>query len=279
MALSTFDQVVSALAGGQKIPIGRDANFTPLTLAFHNQIDPASAGVWKGSPAAGSFASQATGLVVVTGGPTPTANTGCIPFDNPVDSGKTLYLGQAHFQCRQPGTLMIFDRIANWNTINTGSNTTTGLTVPASPDPRWYNGGVGVECWFETHVNNGTSRTLTLNYTNSAGVAARTSQTLTVPASEGASPMYRIGLAAGDRGIRSIQSATIAATGNANFAITLLKQIAVLPVSAGGNLYDFSQLGLPIIPVNCGLSMAFAPSSVSGAVQMDMSGILTLIEG
>jgi len=279
MAISSTDQLVSALGQAQRIPFGRDASYAPTTLAFTNMIDSTGGALWKGIPGVGvdaGFPNLATTLVTSA-----SANCGVIPFTDP-GVGNLLYLAQAHVQAARPGTLLIFDRIASWRTISNGANggMSGTLAVPNGPDPRNYSGGRGVELWAELMAAAGGSVTLTPTYTNAEGTSGRVGPGLTIPSGAQNRTMWRFGLAAGDRGVRSVQSINSSGTalGN-NVLVSLVRQIAAVPVGVSGQLFDFASLGLPNIPASAGLSLAFAPADTSGSVQMDVLGTLTIVEG
>jgi hypothetical protein len=79
-----------------------------------------------------------------------------------------------------------------------------------------------------------TATTLTASYTNDAGTAGRTSPAVTFGGTGFRAPpsLLPIPLAAGDRGVKSVETVTLAATtGTAgNFGITLLRFITIIPV-------------------------------------------------
>lgn len=280
MALSTMDAIVAALASGaQRLTFGRSNNYSPNHTAFINAW-VTGAGDWAGNPGVGVLSSVSSGLTNVVGGPAPTANFSGFQFSNPGGSNK-LYLAAVQAQANQPGLLMIYDRVSTYRTLGAGSTATTGLTVPADPDPRWYAGGRGVELWYEQFILNAFTVAATATYTNDAGTGSQVSPSLSVAANLNGLSMFRMPLAAGDVGVRSVQSVTISGGAPGNHSgLTLVKHIATLPVggAACADLFDFARLGLPEVAAAAGLAVAFAPQSAAGGV-VSFSGSLVVVEG
>jgi hypothetical protein len=97
-----------------------------------------------------------------------------------------------------------------------------------------YTSGVGVMASLEITTAVGTTATTaTVSYTNSAGVAGRTSPAVTFGGTNDrqASQVQLVPLQAGDVGVRSVESVTLAAsTGTAGaFGVTLFRPLAALP--------------------------------------------------
>ena len=143
-----------------------------------------------------------------------TSYAGQIPV--PPASGNTHL---AYFQCTssaQSGGVILADRL--WHNSGFTITLATAQTVNSVAWPaRDKNGatlGDGVYLGVEVSTATGAGvPTITVSYTNSAGVAGRTA-TNTVPtvATSAAGTFYPIGLAAGDVGVRSVQTLTLSAT-------------------------------------------------------------------
>lgn len=204
-------------------------------------------------------------------------------------SGDNWLVGVAGFS-GYSGMLILYDRLSHQGGLVGNVNTAQTTNLPTAALTR-YTSGSGLWAWMEVYDAIGsTSTTFTVSYTNEAGTAGRTSVasqgTLTTTSSPNS--MYPIPLQAGDRGIRSIESFTLAAsTGTAgNIGVTIAKPLAFLQtgnVSAnssfgrGGSRNFFSGLpGIPKIETDACLAWLFIPSS--GSVANDMRMALTMVE-
>lgn len=110
-----------------------------------------------------------------------------------------------------------------------------------------YTGGTGNQIWIEVQSDiGGASTTVTASYTNEAGTAGRT----TIARRLGSGPYnaahsaHQLPLQAGDLGVRSVQSVTLAATtGTAgDFAVVVYHPLAFL-IGRGTSQGPFGQLG------------------------------------
>lgn len=130
-------------------------------------------------------------------------------------------------------------------TVTTGQTTnlpTTALTR--------YTGGTGVMIGLVIYTQIGaTSTTVTVSYTNELGTSGRTSTATTfgnAPFRE-AGAMILIPLQAGDKGVRSVESVTVAGTtGTAgNFGVVLFKPLAMMPLNDfnGAHIVDAISTG------------------------------------
>lgn len=241
----------------------------------------AGAGTWhslwaaQGQPPAGANPAAISGVV-------PTKDTvGAIPFANPVAPALS-YLGRAFFASNIAQTLILYDRLWHGGPVSatsTAAQTVNGATVNRGPgiavpgSAALEPGSVGddVEVWVEvTTALGATAATLTVSYTNQAGVAGRTA-TLALPASAIVGRMSPIPLAAGDTGVRSIQSATLSATmGAGAFNLVLVRRVAEIssPVVNAGTVLDAFALGMPRIYNDaCIAMMVLAGATTTGNVQ------------
>lgn len=140
-----------------------------------------------------------------------TSYAGQIPFTNP-GSGNT-YLARFQGQATITGTLLLCDRL--WHNSGVVVTTTTAQTVnsvawPARDVAGSTNGnGVYVGLEISATVGTGTA-TPTISYTNQAGTSGKTgSMVVTYVASSLIGTFYPFSLAAGDTGVRSIQTVTL----------------------------------------------------------------------
>jgi len=110
---------------------------------------------------------------------------------------------------------------------------TTGLPTAALTR---HTSGEGVMAAVVIHTSVGTTATtFTVSYTNQAGTSGRTSTATQIGATNfnGLGTLLMIPLAAGDTGVRSVQSVTLAASTGAagNFGIVLFKPLAMMALN------------------------------------------------
>jgi hypothetical protein len=159
----------------------------------------------------GAFAPGTPGLAGRTTDGTTTTDAGCIPIWTPTGS---LYL--TGFDCAAGVVCQL--TLRDWLWINTGAvvTTTTGQTVNSVTLPaRDLNGSTNGEGIYAAILvttattNAGAVTNMTLTYTNSDGTGSRTATMASFPATAVAGTFVPFQLAAGDRGIRSIQTHTL----------------------------------------------------------------------
>lgn len=227
---------------------------------------------FAGIPGAGSFDTTLNGVALTS------PQNGEIPFTNPV-SGNTYLNKIIATQSGNAGLIFLADRL--WHN---GGYTITSTSAQNSTTPTWpardANGstnGEGVFLAVEVSAATGAGTpTITISYTNSAGTSGRTATNLdTTVASSIAGTFYRIGLQAGDLGVRSVQSLTLSATwtsGTINLvAYRLIGIVDNLAAGAGGSADTLSG-GLTRIYNNSVLfpffiSAASTSARVSGMAQ------------
>ena len=136
-----------------------------------------------------------------------TTYTGQIPFTNP-GSGNS-YLARFSGACNVAGTLLLCDRLwhnSGFTVTSTGSQTVNSVAWPARDRDGSTNGAdilIGAEV--STVMGAGTP-TWTMGYTNSAGTAGRSIVTAAQSATMAVGSFIPIQLAAGDVGVRSVQT-------------------------------------------------------------------------
>ena len=140
--------------------------------------------------------------------------------------------------------------------------------------------GTGLEIWIECYTATGaTAANITVQYTNSDGVAGRsTVPTAHIP-SMPANRMYRVPLQAGDTGVKSIQSVTLSGTtGAGSFGVTLLRKIAVTGTAIANVpvVNDFAALGMPLVQSGTALNAIHQATTTSSGIIL---GVLTFIDG
>lgn len=184
-ALAGFQPPVNILKVGAATTIGRF--YSPFYVA--------------GLP--GAATAPAPGL----SGEALTTYTGQIPFSNPV-SGNS-YLARFAGACNVAGTLLLCDRLwhnSGINVTSTGSQAISSVAWPAR-DRNGSTGGVDVLIGVEVRTVMGAGTpTWTMEYTNAAGTGGQTIVTAAQAATMAVGSFIPIQLAAGDTGVRSIQT-------------------------------------------------------------------------
>jgi len=266
------------------------ANVNGRQKQFYSKILPAAHVAQKyhtswactGYPGAGGWQTGASATPVTTNVDSNTA--GAFPLISPTSaSGQKPHLlafgaGQDTGATAMAGHILLVDRLADLGSIATVIGT-GAVTFPGGLAR--YADGEGVMASVEILSSTPSLSTVQISkYTNQDGTTNRVgavSDTLT------ATPLHRwvgsggsmfLGLAAGDRGIRSIEEITIGAVNAANFSIVLYKIISKIPCSVVGGWVerDFAiQIAdLPPFPVNASnysscLQWVFLPNAATAS--------------
>lgn len=184
-----------------------------------------------GNPGAGTWSATLNGANLVA------PVNGQLPFTDPV-SGSS-YLAAFSVMANATGMLVLADRLwVNHLTVNS-----TALQSPTQPtlearDAAGTTDGDGVMLAIETSAVAGAqAAAVTVTYTNQSGTTGRTANFVDAPtaATTLAGSMFRIGLQAGDTGVRSVtgvQFSTSWTTGTIN--LVAYRPLALLPIAAAG---------------------------------------------
>lgn len=197
--------------------------------------DSGSPGAWvPGAPGVNGWwtdASQATNAA----NPAGATQCGCWQLPNPASGG--YYLNQVGIAASVASMVELFDLL--W--YNTGLVVTTltaqAITMPATSIPaRDSAGTTNGEDWLAgiyvttATTNAGAIANTTMSYTNSEGTAGRTATMAAFPATAVIGTFVPFQLAAGDRGIRSIQSVTLGTSYVAGaISVMLYRTITCVP--------------------------------------------------
>lgn len=199
---------------------------------------------WSGSPVAGTYPGVALSAAVLNessqgamwhGG-------GVLPATKHVLNASALSTSSTGV----PGVLLLVDMLMYYPSINMAVSTEQVLdntvTLPRYPT------GEGVQAYLEaTAATGATASNTTITYTNSDGVGGRTlgaptanlvSASVTSIVHSGTAANSRgpfLPLAAGDRGVRSVESVRLSAsTGGGGAALVLCKPLLRLPITTFG---------------------------------------------
>lgn len=236
MAISTLDGLVAALPGQQN-----NGFKTGGTISAAGQFY--FAGVVGGQPAA-----LATPAALSANGTLyDNTSVGAWPFTNPAAQGN---LARVMASAPAITTVLLYDLLwaATWTATTTGAQAVTFPTVP-SRDVNGAANGDGVELWYLPWATIGAAAgTITVTYTNKAGVAGRVTSALTPVTAGVTGRAQQFTLQAGDIGVRSVQSVNSSATMTSGTpAIAMIRRLATIPLFTAnkGEVLDWAQLGFP----------------------------------
>jgi hypothetical protein len=197
-----------------------------------------------------------------------TSYAGQIPFSNP-GSGNT-YLARFQGMATIAGTLVLADRL--WHNSGITVTTTTAQTVNSAAwparDVSASTNGDGVRIGLEISTATGAgAATPTISYTDESGNAGSTgAMEVAYAASSIAGTFYPFTLAAGDTGVRSIQSVTLSVSMTSGTVhLVAYRELARLELTAANvsNAIDAITSGFPRLYDNTVPFIFFIPSTTT----------------
>lgn len=243
MTITNFDQLVQAIIG-YPVDANKDAVTAEAAAVRHS--------LWyaAGNPGAGS--APTGGLNGATFSSTSASVTGQLVVPADV-AGKTLYLHRWDAsQAANVACLEIYDRL--WGNVPVVTTTTSqAITSPTWParDAAGGSNGEQVRLFMEVSSatgNGGAITNTTCSYTNTASASGKTATIASFPATAVAGTWVPFTLAAGDSGVKSVQSVTLG-TSYVSGAIHMIaaRLIARIALPTATQVYDrdWQQLGLP----------------------------------
>ena len=266
MAITTLDGIVAGARPAQHI-----AKAASGTAAVGR---PMTTWALAGSPGAGAWNATLNGAVLDSSAG---LIAGGIPHFDPA-SGNA-YLARFTGNMSQQGKLLLLDRI--WHNGGIGITTLTpqAIVTPTWParcptdgvddTPATTGHGVMLAVEVETVTGAGVP-TITIDYTNSDGTAGRSATNIiaTVAASVAGST-YFIGLQAGDKGVRSVESFDLSATWTSGVihlvAYRLIAELE-LPGAYVGNAIDAVTGAMPRIYNGAVPYVVMVPTVAAAAV-------------
>lgn len=274
---------VYTVGGAPRGPVGRTVLHTysvsyikvggtmeAVGILHTHALSAGSPGAWApGSPGLAGRATNGTG----------TDDLGCLPIRTPPT-------GKAHLtRFTATGSVAHYAAIWDFLWVNSGitPTTTTAQTVTSAAfAPRDLDGtangrGVQIALLVSTATTNGAAvTTITVSYTNSAGVSGRTGTIPSFPATAQAGTIVPILLQSGDQGVRSIESITLGTSlgGGAVhlLAYTVLVEQPVTLANAGTGTLALSDPGLAVEPGVCALPVILTTATtgvtIYGTIQV-----------
>lgn len=266
MAIATLDDLVAALGSGAQHKAFYKA-FTPQAVSgwtsLFNMVGIPGAGATPSSGVAGDVPTDAT--------------AGAWPFTNPTAPDLT-YLARLSTVGQTAGFLLLYDRL--WHNSGLSPTTTTGQTVNSVALTRPDALGADVEAWMQVYaaMGVGAGGTMTITYTDQDGNTGNTGTLQGFAVSAAAGRTFPYSLAAGDTGVRSIQTETHTTTmTSGTYGLVLRRRIAAIPVQIANSGFVLDPLsgGLPTIPDDACLELLYVAASTSATV---VHGGLSLVQ-
>lgn len=238
MAITDSDSFDAAIARAVKTGLLKNG-FTARSLGAYHSL-------WKVGGSVSSAFNPPTGA-----GSVPDRNTaGALFLPTPTGLEK-LYLTYLSAVSGNGGTLFLGDRL--WANSGLNGTLTTAQAINGGALSR-VTSGVGLQMFLEVYTATGTTgATATVSYTNSDGVAGRTSA-VALGTSMVVGQFVPFPLQVGDKGLsitNPIQSLTLSvSTGTAgDFGMTIVKPICEMPMAAN-NLQSAGPYDLPIVELD-----------------------------
>lgn len=246
-------------------------------VTYHKAVQAAAGGVWfslslstSGLPVAISTVSNTTtGVVPVmsdTGYPSIQTFSG-VGYISALEAHSLFESGSTNSQ-----RFMLYDRLWHAGPISAVSGTVTFGSQP-SYSSRIPNGDYrGTQIWLESVSQSG-APTITITYTNSAGVAGQSSAFAIANAGGTSGVMRQFPLAPGDSGLQKIESISVTGGTSGNVNIVVVRPLVHGRVEAGGFAasYGLDQTGLPIVYADSALAvMVNSDNSGNGPLALDI---------
>lgn len=265
MGFSSMDEMIQKITvNAQSTRVDWNKNFLPTSAAVAGEWHCLARGA--GNPSSDTIYNTGTNLAFQSVNDTVAGSGGLRHGGNVSPATKHIVNASAGTSAATtaPAVLMLVDLLGFYRvtTVTTITAQTLDNTVTI---PRYTDGaGVMAFAWNTNATAMGAATpTITLNYTNQAGTAGRTTPavlpTCKTAAANGlilysgtGAGKYNpfIPLAGGDTGIRSIQSLTLSASYvSGEFAVALCKPLVTLPIGALGVVTERDYVnGLPSLP-------------------------------
>lgn len=271
MAITTLDGVLAGMQAPQ--PFIKNGATMEGVGQMHS--------FWYTAGRPGAATASAAGLA----GAAFTNDAGEIPFNNP-GAGNS-YLARFAASASVAGTLILCDRL--WDNSGIVVTTTTGQTInsatwPARDLAGSTNGdGVMVALEVQTATTNASANsTMTITYTDQGGTGGNTGTVgaaipLAFPATAVAGTFVPFTLAAGDTGVRSIQTLTLAVSlGAGAVKLVAYRELARLEITTAniGNAIDAITGGFVRMYDNTVPFLVWVPTATT-AVQVQGQMIVT----
>lgn len=255
MAIATLDQYIAA--SRQRVTFCKTATRTSTQAVPFSVFDLA------GNPGAGVLAvgNTANGIV-------PTDASVGYPTINNFAGGALGYLGSVQFGNSVACRLSLWDCLFSAGAYAFNSN--VALTAQPSYAGRVIGGTdfTNTEIWLEAVTAFTGTPTITVTYTNQAGVTGRTTGAISAGLAPTIGRMWQLPLQAGDTGIQKIESviATVATVGTFNVHVMRRLWTGRCRIANDGATHDMLSTGLPRVFDSSALRVGIATDSTSTGI-------------
>jgi hypothetical protein len=270
MAITTLDGVI---AGFQQPRQWQKSGITMAAVGGMRGWTP-----WYAAGSPGAAVANSNG---VNGAAVTTAYTtaGALPRSNP--GAGNAYLANFSYLSSSVGTMWVIDRLWDNSGLSTTLTTSQSITSAALParDLTGTTNGVGVMAALEWSATGGAGTpTVTLGYTDEAGNSGR-SATLTAVTTPPVGTFEIFNFAAGDTGIRSVQSLQQSATRTSGtYHLVLFRVVAMITTANANYSAGINPItgGLPRLYDNFTPQLVFFPSTTTA---VNMAGMYQETQG
>lgn len=206
----------------------------------------------------GAWAPGTPGLTGRATDGTAAGDAGCLNFKNPASGSNYVTNFVAASNVAQLHFLIDILWVNSGTVVSTlGEQAINSVAFPAR-DANGSTNGEGVEVGIlvtASSTNVGVITNTTLRYTNSANVDTRTATIAAYPATAIIGTLVPFQLAAGDKGVRSIQGVTLGTSyGGGSISLIAFRRIAFAPspiVNVGGLIPNSSKTGVKVYNGSC----------------------------
>jgi hypothetical protein len=232
-----------------------------LKSAFSPQAAGAFMGLWAiaGIPGAGANSSDGVGGAIPT-----SATAGAIPFSNVSNT----YMARLFATATITGQLFLYDRL--WHNSGLSPTSLGAQTVNSTTLTRPDATGADVEAWMQVYGTLGAGSTApTISYTDQDGNAGNTGTLQGFVTTAATNRCFVFSLAAGDTGVRSIETYTNGATMTSGTFGLILRRLVTscgIPVANTPAVLDPIGAGLPRIYDSACLELVWTASATSSVV-------------
>jgi len=256
MAITSGDGYIASAK--QIIPFTKTASTTTIANTRFSVFDKA------GNPAAGTLA-----LTTALTGVVPTDATAGYPVINAFGGSNTGYLTRVQFNSSVVQRLELWDRLFGIN-VSLAALATTTLAGASSYLGRTPDGTAnGTRLFAEFTTAAAAASTITVTYTNQAGVAARSTGASASVSGFTVNRLLELPLQAGDSGVQSIQTVVVggtAGTGAVNIQVLRPLWSNRVPVANGGDIHGLDKTGMPVVYADSALYLTCVPDSTSTGI-------------
>lgn len=259
MAITTGDGYIAAAK--QIIPYTKTAALTTASNTRYTIRGQA------GDPGAATLAATAA----TSGGQVYTDAVAGFPVINAFGGGATGYLTRVFWNNSVVGRVELYDMLWGGNVALTAlaTNTVTGASSYLGRTPDGAGNGCLIFVEISTTVNTA-AVTVTVNYTNQAGTAGRTTGASVSLSAMVAARWVSMPLQAGDSGVRSIQSIVVggvaAGTGAANVLVVRPLWGSGTRIANSGTYDGIDMTGMPIVYADSAIAACTVADSTSSGI-------------